>query len=118
MLILLDLNVNDAEALLRHCKEHQPNSDDFREDARVREALETLETALDNAMRSSLGNGELKEAIAPRLLDAAAELFGDQNLAIDWLSRPLRVLGQKRPIDLPVQDAIELIGRLENGYGA
>ncbi|MFJ4051541.1 antitoxin Xre/MbcA/ParS toxin-binding domain-containing protein, partial [Pseudomonas hunanensis] len=44
--------------------------------------------------------------------------FGDQNLAIDWLSRPLRVLGQKRPIDLPFQDAIELIKRMENGYGA
>ncbi|MBV4540084.1 antitoxin Xre/MbcA/ParS toxin-binding domain-containing protein [Pseudomonas vlassakiae] len=118
MLIVLDLNVNDAEALLRHCKEHQPNSDDFREDARVREALETLETALDNAMRSSPGNGESKEAIAPRLLEAAAELFGDEALAINWLSLPLRILGQKRPVDLPVQDAIALIRRLENGYGA
>ncbi len=29
MLIELDLNTNDAEALLRHCSEHRPNCGDF-----------------------------------------------------------------------------------------
>lgn len=44
--INLDLNQNDAEALLRHCKEHKPASGDHREDARLRDALEALREAI------------------------------------------------------------------------
>lgn len=50
MLIELDLNINDAEALLRHRIEHQLNSGEFRENARQREALETLAAAINDAM--------------------------------------------------------------------
>ena len=52
MLVELDLNHNDAEALLRHCEEYQPGSGDFREDARLRDALETLAAAIYGAMRA------------------------------------------------------------------
>lgn len=48
MLIELDLNTNDAQALLRHYTEHQPNCGDFRENARLRAALETLAAAIDD----------------------------------------------------------------------
>ncbi|MGX1126548.1 hypothetical protein [Pseudomonas sp. HLS-6 TE3448] len=50
MLIELDLNINDAQALLHHCTEHQPNCGDFRENARLREALETLAAAIKEAV--------------------------------------------------------------------
>lgn len=46
MHIEFDLNVNDAEALLRHCQTHVPASGDPREDARLMDALSTLEGAL------------------------------------------------------------------------
>ncbi len=41
MLIDLDLNYNDLEALLRHCHDHEPRSGDAREDRRLMSALET-----------------------------------------------------------------------------
>lgn len=46
MHIELDLNQNDAEALLRHCAEHKPGTGDRREDSRLRDALEALREAL------------------------------------------------------------------------
>jgi hypothetical protein len=46
MHIELDLNQNDAEALLRHCSEHKPSSGDPREDARLRDALQELRLAI------------------------------------------------------------------------
>lgn len=52
MLVELDLNHNDAEALLRHCAEYQPDSGDFREDARLRDALEAVAGAIYVAMRA------------------------------------------------------------------
>lgn len=55
MLIEFDLNLNDAETLLRHCTDHQPNSEDFRENARLKEALQTLAEALQNAMHPDHG---------------------------------------------------------------
>lgn len=55
MLIELDLNHNDAEALLRHCAQHQPSQGDFRENARLGEALEALAAAIEDAMNSTLG---------------------------------------------------------------
>lgn len=50
MLIELDLSHNDAEALLRHCAEYQPDSGDFRENARLRDGLEALADAIHEAM--------------------------------------------------------------------
>lgn len=118
MLIELDLNMNDAQALLRHCTEHQPNSEDFREDARLREGLETLAEALDDAMRSDQQRVECYETIDPLLLEAAVKLFGDNASAVSWLSRPLRALGQKSPRDVPIEEALTLILRIEHGIVA
>lgn len=55
MLIQLDLNQNDLEALLRHCQTHKPGTGDAREDQRLADALEALEEALEvaNTARSS-----------------------------------------------------------------
>lgn len=118
MLIELDMNTNDAQALLRHCTEHQPNSGDFREDARLREALETLAAAINDAMYPEQKSHESSETIDPQLLDAAMALFCDQNSAVDWLSKPLLALGKKRPRDVPIEEALTLITRLEHGFGA
>lgn len=46
MLIQLDLNRNDRDALLRHCQEFVPESGD----ARLAEALEALIAALEDAI--------------------------------------------------------------------
>ena len=49
MLIQLDLNQNDLEALLRHCQTHKPGTGDAREDQRLADAREALEEALEVA---------------------------------------------------------------------
>lgn len=118
MLIQLDMNINDAEALLRHCTKHQPDFEDFRENARLREALETLAAAINDAMSPAQESLDSLEMIDPYLLDAAMALFGDKTSAVDWLSKPLRALGEKRPRDIPLEEALMLIGRLEHGFGA
>jgi len=46
MHISFDLNHNDRDALMRHCKEFVPASGDAREDARLADALEALVEAL------------------------------------------------------------------------
>ncbi|MEB3438070.1 hypothetical protein U8291_13705 [Pseudomonas sp. A2] len=116
MLIELDLNTNDAQALLRHCADHQSNTGEFRENARLAEALETLAVAIEDAMSSTPGGRNSLSTIDPQLLNAAVGLFGDESLAIGWLSKPLRTLGQKRPIDIGVEEALDLIRRLEHGF--
>ncbi|TPG73752.1 hypothetical protein [Pseudomonas mandelii] len=45
-MIAFDLNQNDSEALLHHVDEFRPQSGDAREDARLRDALLELRTAL------------------------------------------------------------------------
>lgn len=45
----IDLNENDADALLRHCESYKPDSGDPREDARLRDALETIRQAITTA---------------------------------------------------------------------
>lgn len=61
MLIELELNRNDAEALLRHCDAYEPNSGDYREDSRLADALETLASAIRESM-----NKESMEPVDPR----------------------------------------------------
>jgi hypothetical protein len=46
MHIQLDLNHNDRDALLRHCQQFVPRSEDARENARLADALEALAAAL------------------------------------------------------------------------
>ena len=118
MLIEFDLNHNDAQALLHHCKEHQPSSDDFRENARLREALKTLAEAINDAMSPRGESLESSEAIDPRLLDSAMAIFGDKKSAVDWLSKPLRALGAKRPKDVSIEQALSLLANIEHGFGA
>ena len=43
MLVDLELNHNDLEALLRHCRDYEPRSGDPWEDRRLMPALETLQ---------------------------------------------------------------------------
>ncbi|WP_341533493.1 hypothetical protein [Pseudomonas viridiflava] len=70
MLIELELNTNDAEALLRHSDAHQPDSGDVREDSRWRDALETLACAVRERM-------SVKGTVDPRVLEAATAMFGN-----------------------------------------
>lgn len=118
MLIELDLNHNDAQALLHHCTEHQPNSEDFRDDARLREDLEILATPINDAMSPRKEYPESSETIDPEVLDAAMALFGDKKSAVDWLSKPMRALGEKRPRDVSIEHTLTLIARIEHGFGA
>ncbi|EMG4287945.1 TPA: DUF2384 domain-containing protein [Pseudomonas aeruginosa] len=115
MLIELDLNTNDSEALLRHCLDFQPSSGDVREDARLADALEALAFAIKTSMNSRHPSDEPVEAVDPGLLQAAINLFHDKALAINWLSRPMGALGGKRPIDVRIDEALTLIARLEHG---
>ncbi|MDV9033403.1 type II toxin-antitoxin system CcdA family antitoxin [Pseudomonas sp. RAC1] len=57
------------------------------------------------------------ETIDPALLTAAIQLFGNELCAVEWLSRPTRALGDKRPVDAEVEQVLELIRRLEHGLG-
>ena len=118
MLIELDLNANEAESLLRHYVAYKPALGDFREDSRLSKALEPLATAITDSMSAKHFGHQRMEMIDPRLLKAATNLFTDQAMAIGWLSRPLRALGDKRPLDVPIEQALTLIGRLEDGFGA
>jgi hypothetical protein len=45
--IQLDLNTNDAEALLHHARTFKPNSSDPREDMRLQDALDDLIEAIE-----------------------------------------------------------------------
>lgn len=55
------------------------------------------------------------ETTDPVLLTAAIQLFGNELRAVEWLSRPTRALGDKRPVDAEVEQVLELITRLEHG---
>ena len=50
MHIQLDLNRNDLDALLRHCREFSPRTGDAREDARLVDALQSLAEGLEEAI--------------------------------------------------------------------
>jgi hypothetical protein len=49
-MISLDLNINDAQALLNHCKHFVPASGDARENRRLQHALEALAEALKDQL--------------------------------------------------------------------
>lgn len=46
MFIEFDLNLNDFDALMRHCQTHRPSTGDAREDQRLLDALETILEAM------------------------------------------------------------------------
>ncbi|WP_236192383.1 MULTISPECIES: hypothetical protein [Pseudomonas] len=53
MLVELDLNTNDLEALLRHARGFHPEIDDARERQRLIDALDQLADALEMALGQS-----------------------------------------------------------------
>lgn len=53
----LDLNHNDAEALLHHCQAFKPGSGDAREDRRLEAALDALRSALVAQLLSEPADG-------------------------------------------------------------
>ncbi|PAV65888.1 hypothetical protein WR25_15565 [Diploscapter pachys] len=57
------------------------------------------------------------EKIDPVLLEAAIRVFGNESLAMHWLMTPSRALVDKRPVDATTEDALELLARLEHGWG-
>jgi uncharacterized protein (DUF2384 family) len=57
----------------------------------------------------------MTENIDPKLLDAAIQLCGDEARAVEWLLQPAKALGYERPVDVDIDDALNLIGRLEHG---
>lgn len=118
MLIEFELGINDAEALMHHCADHQPDTGDFRENARLTEALQALASAINDAMKPERCCEESKTTIDPQLLGAALALFGDKAIAVQWLSKPVRALDNKRPIDIAIEDALTFIRQLEHGLGA
>lgn len=114
MLIELELNRNDAEALLRHCSAYHSDAGDYREDSRLADALETLAFAIKDGMNK----GVSMEQVDPRLHEAAITLFGDNALAMTWLSKPIWALGGKRPLDVDIEEILAMIGRLQHSFGA
>lgn len=64
-----------------------------------------------------LEGGEVNKAEL-RLREAAIRVFGDEALAEHWLTTPLRALADKSPVDADIEDALELLARLEHGFCA
>lgn len=95
MLIEVELGISDAEALLRHCTDHQPSMGDFRESTQLAEAMQTLTSAIHDNMNLKCFCEESKATIGPQLLEAAIALFGDKALPVQWLSKPVRAPRQK-----------------------
>lgn len=93
-----------------------------------------LSAALENAIaeavaRSHEGEQGLEEnrdaildesvyQIDPNVLTAAIGVFGSANHAKKWLTTPARALGSKRPVEADIEEVMDLIGRIENGFGA
>lgn len=93
-----------------------------------------LSAALENAIaeaveRSHEGEQGLEEnrdaildepvdEIDPNVLRAAIGIFGNATLAKKWLITPARALGNKRPVEANIEKVMDLIARIENGFGA
>ena len=56
--------------------------------------------------------------IDPNVLTAAIGIFGNATHAKKWLTTPARALGNKRPAEADVEEVMDLIGRIEHGFGA
>lgn len=61
---------------------------------------------------------ESLEQIDHNLLTAAIRVFGSEAYAKEWLITPARALGHKRPVDAGIEEVIDLIARMEHGFGA
>ena len=58
----------------------------------------------------------MNDELDPRLLEAATALFQDEERAIEWLQRPVRGLGYKRPVDVDIDEVLDLISRFRHGF--
>lgn len=61
---------------------------------------------------------QMEKKIDPVLLEAAIRVFGNEALAMHWLMTQASALADKRPVDATVEDALDLLARLEHGLGA
>ncbi|MBX8603455.1 MbcA/ParS/Xre antitoxin family protein [Pseudomonas cichorii] len=52
------------------------------------------------------------------LREYAIRVFGGESLAMKWLVKPVRELDGKRPIDVDIKTASELLARLEHGFAS
>lgn len=113
-MIALELNANDAEALLRHARDFVPNTCDAREDARLADALADLAEAIEVYLLPPKGGDRYERALI-----AATGLFGDADRANAWLNQYVRAL-EAKPVellntDVGLERVLALIGRLEHG---
>jgi hypothetical protein len=65
-MIVFDLNRNDSDALLRHVDAFKPGSGDIREDARLRDALLELRTALVSHLKVPTAPGFVASESMPQ----------------------------------------------------
>lgn len=80
--------------------------------ARPHEGQQGLEENRDATLDESV------DQIDPNVLTAAIGVFGNATLAKKWLITPARPLGNKRPSEADAEEVMDLIGRIENGFGA
>ncbi|TDJ76336.1 DUF2384 domain-containing protein [Pseudomonas putida] len=79
---------------------------------RCREGEQGLEENQEAIQDESLAQ------IDPNVLTTAVGVFGNATHAKKWLTTPARVLGNKRPAEADVEEVMDLIGRIEHGFGA
>lgn len=58
----------------------------------------------------------MNDELDPRLLEAGKAVFQDDARAIVWLQKPARGLGYKRPVDVDIEEVLELRSRLRHGF--
>lgn len=67
---------------MHHCADHQPDTGDLRENARLTEALQALASAINDALSPEPACGESTTTIDPQLLREAISLFGDKAVVV------------------------------------
>ncbi|WP_337153689.1 antitoxin Xre/MbcA/ParS toxin-binding domain-containing protein [Pseudomonas protegens] len=80
--------------------------------ARCHEGEQGLEETRDAITDESVDH------IDPNVLTAAMGVFGNEIHARKWLTAPARVLGNKSPAEADIEEVMDLIGRIEHGFGA
>ncbi|CRM69872.1 type II toxin-antitoxin system CcdA family antitoxin [Pseudomonas sp. 25 E 4] len=79
---------------------------------RSHESEQSLEENQDAILDESV------DQIDPNVLTAAIGVFGNATHAKKWLTTPSRALGNKRPAEADTEEVMDLIRRIDNGFGA
>lgn len=58
------------------------------------------------------------ENLNPVLREAAVRVFGEELLAMRWLSTPVLSLGGRRLADVELNEALALLAQLDHGFSA